>query len=527
MQKANKMRDKLIIEFTENYMGKLFYFCLKKTGSHVEAEDLTQDISLQIISALNKGTMPTSFSAWIWQIARNRYSVWAKEKHNRNESVTGSDIGDYELKDEGENVLDEMIHTEQMALLRRELAFIKSDYRNIVIAYYIEDKNVREIASLLSLPTNTVKSKLLRAREILKEGMNMAREFGKRSYNPENVGFVASGDQPSGLPWKAVNRKIPNNILLQASNNPSTIEELSIELGVALPYMEEEVEKLHQATLLEKQGDKYITNFFILDKDCQIEIYNVLRRGARERSRLIGEFIDERIADIRKLGIAGDHIDDNIIRWWLVPHLIDRLIENSVKAKSNVYDPPVRANGESWGFVGYEIFEYPEDVGMSQNGNGDGKNMLWVYGEFPPNRDEILLLCDCIRNKRHVTSFSDIEKNVWENIEGKFAHTSDSGETVSDVLVLTSDSWDKIGQLFQEHRNYNKLMENMLCAYDKVEEIFKKYSHKVLHDNLGYNIRMEFYKMRRMCVNDLATDGILTLPANIDNCTALMYIVLG
>lgn len=70
-------------------------------------------------------------------------------------------------------------------------------------------------------------------------------------------------------------------------------------------------------------------------------------------------------------------------------------------------------------------------------------------------------------------------------------------------------------------------MENMLCAYDKVEEIFKKYSHKVLHDNLGYNIRMEFYKMRRMCVNDLATDGILTLPANIDNCTALMYIVLG
>ena len=52
--------------------------------------------------------------------------------------------------------------------------------------------------------------------------------------------------------------KIPNNILLQANNNPSTLEELSIELGVALPYMEEEVNLLHQATLLEKQGDKYI-----------------------------------------------------------------------------------------------------------------------------------------------------------------------------------------------------------------------------------------------------------------------------
>ena len=189
MQKANEMRDRLIHEFAENYMEKLFYFCLKKTGSHIEAKDLTQDIALQIITALNKGTIPTSFSAWAWQIARNRYSVWAKEKHKRNESVTGSDISDYETPDESENILDEMIHTEQLALIRRELAFIKNDYRNIVVAYYIEDKNVRKIAESLSLPTNTVKSRLLRAREILKEGMDMAREFGKRSYNPEQITF--------------------------------------------------------------------------------------------------------------------------------------------------------------------------------------------------------------------------------------------------------------------------------------------------------------------------------------------------
>ena len=63
MQETKDMRDRLIREFTENYMEKLFYFCLKKTGNHVEAEDLTQDIALQIITALNKGTIPVSFSA--------------------------------------------------------------------------------------------------------------------------------------------------------------------------------------------------------------------------------------------------------------------------------------------------------------------------------------------------------------------------------------------------------------------------------------------------------------------------------
>ena len=116
MQETN---ERLINEFAENYMEKLFYFCLKKTGNHIEAEDLTQDVALQIITALNKGTIPTSFFAWVWQIARNRYALWAKEKHNRNESVTGSDISDYEIEDKSENILDEMIHKEQLALLRR------------------------------------------------------------------------------------------------------------------------------------------------------------------------------------------------------------------------------------------------------------------------------------------------------------------------------------------------------------------------------------------------------------------------
>ena len=112
MQEANKTYNRLMREFAENYMEKLFYFCLKKTGDQTEAEDLTQDIALQIVISLNKGTVPTGFSAWVWQIARNRYSVWAKRKQKRRESVTGSDIGDYEIEDESEGILDGIIRTE-------------------------------------------------------------------------------------------------------------------------------------------------------------------------------------------------------------------------------------------------------------------------------------------------------------------------------------------------------------------------------------------------------------------------------
>ena len=288
MQETNEMRDRLMGEFVENYMEKLFYFCLKKTGNHIEAEDMTQDIALQIVTALNKGTIPTSFSAWVWQIARNRYSVWAKEKHVRNESVTGSDIGDYEIEDESENILDEMIHTERLALLRRELAFIKSDYRNIVVAYYIENKAVREIAESLSLPANTVKSRLFRAREILKEGMDMAREFGKLSYNPEDIDFINNGLLGSEHePWNFISRSLCKNILIAAYRTPSTAEELAMEVGVALPYMEEELRALVEATLMKKNGNQYETNFFIVSAEAQEKIYAHLQGLAPELTKAI------------------------------------------------------------------------------------------------------------------------------------------------------------------------------------------------------------------------------------------------
>lgn len=528
MQNANELRDMLINEFTENYMEKLFYFCLKKTGNNNEATDLTQDVALQIIVALNKGTIPTSFSAWVWQIARNRYSVWAKDKHNRCD-----ELNENILDGEKENILEDMINKEQLALLRRELAFTKSDYRDIVIAYYINNQSIREIAKTISLPTNTIKSRILRARKILKEGIDMAREFGKRSYNPENVSFMASGSQPSGLPWKVVERKIPENILLQASNNPSTLEELSIELGIALPYMEEEVDILYNATLLEKQGDKYVTNFFILDKDCHTEVYFALRKTSNERSRLINELINEKLPEIRALGIAGDHIDDNTIRWWLVPDLIDLLCDNVAKAHGT-FDAPKRANGESWGFVGYEDIELPEEIVMGHNGTGT-KNQFWAY-KYPDysmwnqcgeaKYEQIELMSSCIHENRKISSFSAIEKRIWEGIDSKYAHISDDGYMVPDILVMTEEKYENIHKLLCEHDNYKLLINNVTELYEKIESIFKTYSHPVLHNNIGYNIRMELYSLRMIAIHDLVEKDVLKLPKDPNKSSFGMHMLL-
>lgn len=279
MADTETLSQKLIEEFAENYMEKLFYFCLKKTGNSYEAEDLVSDIALNVLTSLKCGIIPKSFSAWVWQIARNRYSVWAEKKRKNSESNAGMDIGEYELEDESTDLIDEIIHSEDLSVLRRELSFISSDYREVVVAYYIDDRKVKDIAQSLSLPEGTVMSKLHRARKILKDGMSMAREFGTMSYKPENIGFIMNGISSSeGEPWRYLRRLLCKNILLAAYRNPSTAEELAIETGVALPYMEEEIADLVDATLLKENGSKYETNFFIISADTREKV-NAHRKG--------------------------------------------------------------------------------------------------------------------------------------------------------------------------------------------------------------------------------------------------------
>ena len=371
MQEIYEKRDRQIHEFTENYMGKLFYFCLKKTGSTADAEDLTQDIALNILTALNKGTFPGNFPAWVWQIARNRYSVWASEKHIRRESVTGSDIGDYAIEDENGSIPDRLIRCEQLSQLRRELAFIRSEYRDIVVAYYIENKRIREIALSLSLSESAVQQRLHRARIILKEGMDMAREFGKRSYHPEQVAFVMNGrDGKNGQPWSIISRLLYKNIFLETYEKPQTAQELALELGIALPYMEDDLEYLAREQLLRKEGKRYQTNFPIVSKEEQWEVHEANKKMQKPLTDGICALIDTYIReDAAKVNFG--YIGYEAAKWALLVQTFDALFYAGKKHKTEAesHAPyPARPDDGAWTLTGYERIDWEKPAFVGQHG---------------------------------------------------------------------------------------------------------------------------------------------------------------
>jgi len=367
--------ERLILEFTEEYMEKIFYFCLKKTSDRYEAEDLTQDIALNVITSLQKGALPVSFSAYVWRIARNRYSVWAEKKRRYSDAVSPEDVYEMEIADGEENILEEMIHKEQLAVMRRELAFIASDYRDVLLAYYIENKSIRQIAKSLSLPEGTVKSKLFRARDILKEGMNMAREFGKRSYFPEEISFTntcsAFGD--NGQPWSILTHSLYKNIFLEAYDNPSSAEELALELGVALPYMEEELEFLTKETFLVKTKNKYETAFPIIGKEAQDEIYEYNLTVIGEITKLIEELVDEFSSVCASHGIdfCGKYQRYEDAKWTLLVHTFDKLMADA--AGEWDFEHTKRPHHGRWDIVGYKNVEREVAPWIGRHGNMHNK----------------------------------------------------------------------------------------------------------------------------------------------------------
>ena len=534
MKGGKELAEFRIGEFTSEYFERVYYYCLKKTGSETEAAELSQDIALGIIEQLRRGACPDSFSGWVWQIVRNIYAGWATEKHKTRERLSDTDISEFEIPDNSDFVSD-LIREEDIAAIRREMAFILSEYRNVLLMYYIQSKRVCDIAKNLGIPEGTVKTRLFRARQKLKEGMYMAREFGKRSYDPERLSFLASGNQPSGLPWSAVQRKIPVNILCEANNNPSTVEELAIELGIAAPYMEEEVDVLEKSELLKKLDDgKYITNFFIAPSECIEEVNELCEDFAYDNYKKFwhtaSDFVTKHYAEF--IGESAMSEQDATMFFFL--KLVTTVKETSDGAAWGRFK---RRDGGSWGFIGYEQGARRGRINawsFSDNGTimCDDCNKLHLRGYIGDNgrfgkqiyKDSCYYLDssylpairELVKNGYSTEGFTDLQKNILDRFCDNGYFVKDGDKYKPTVLVFEGDELKLTNLMICEHREeYDALVAAMKKLHDDAVGVIAKYSMPYLKDDFVYYVSMMLYKMRG-CVAALVKDNGLYTGGNGD-----------
>lgn len=512
----------------------LFYYFLRKTGDPDAAGDLAADVLLAALTALRTGRAIAHPHAWMWQVARRRYAAWADEK--RRSRLREAEESEAECLHAPQDALSDLIHGEDVALMRRELAFIRREHRELIVAFYMEDRSVADIAARLSLPVGTVKTRLRRCRSKIREGMDMAREFGPRSYNPENMDFVTSGNMPSSLPNSAMARKLPLNILLEASENPSTVEELAMALGVAAPYMEEEVRLLVDATLLKKQGERYITDFYIMDGETAHRLRRTLRENAGGRTEVVHAIALDTLPLVRELHPHNRQTDNDLL-WWLLPHVHETAMFSD---PHYISDFPERSCGrnETWGVEGFEKVENPDWerclMGRClnvQDGNAAGLyqydhecEALWERAGIMNGR-QVQLLGSLLREDRPLSSLTDTEMGVWQAIESRFAH-AEGDHIVSDIVVLPRAGMEKLAQAIRSHPRYGELEAAVASDFACLLAVFSAIPSAVLKEQLNYVASNEVCNSRMMVLNDCLANGTLALPEQPETSTAGMWIEL-
>ena len=514
--------DAFVRRLISDYMDKLFYFCLKKTGDQYEAENLAADIVLNVLSSHKRWPATVNFSAWFWQIARNRYSVWVRKKDEHDKWISEFDVSEYEITDENA-VLDELLQKENIEILRRELAFISSSYREILVAYYIEDKSVKEIATALGISESLVKTNLFRARKALKEGMEMARTFGPRSYNPGKVCICGVRNHKTKKHFFLL-RQLAKNILLEADHNPSTVEELSIALGVGVPYMEDEISALEMIGVLKKTGDKYLADFFIADTELQKKVYMVLNKYICNIVVAIESIVQEHLSEIRACGFVDDAYSNDDLSWCVSFYVLDLLMnyENrSEKYKAENY------------FFGYEDTgecDPPIDRNVYKS---NGKRFCkYVYDGLGFQHNKIVMCsgdvefqADFIKNNRKISSLTALERLLLDDTF--FAEAKNDGVITSKLFAFTTTGKNRIKEIVFSHPASETTAGILSEIFDNIETIAAEYyPHDRVEEIEVYAINM-MNRLPSMMVRKMMENGTLKIPDNPKTSLACMYLDLG
>ena len=158
------MTDQQFEPLAQRYMDTIFRIAYSYLRSQADADDVTQDVLIQLYKTETAFESDDHLKHWLIRVTVNRCknifrSPWRKVE----------DIADYENSLTFEAPEHRELFDAVMALDKR--------YRLPVLLYYYEGYSQKEIAGLLSLPEETVRTRLFRARGKLKATLTEVLQY--------------------------------------------------------------------------------------------------------------------------------------------------------------------------------------------------------------------------------------------------------------------------------------------------------------------------------------------------------------
>jgi len=163
------------LELWTRHSSRVFKTTYRITGNREDAEDAIQDAWMKAYLHLNTFDGRAQFTTWLTRIAINSSLVILRKKRACRETsmefMDGDTWQQWEAADQTKSVEELYTGQETVERLKRAICRLQPTLRNVVEIHQSEDRSVKEVAELAGISLTATKSRLLRARKILRKAL--------------------------------------------------------------------------------------------------------------------------------------------------------------------------------------------------------------------------------------------------------------------------------------------------------------------------------------------------------------------
>lgn len=170
--KAIDGREEGFEELVRRYQRPIVGYIYRMLGDYDSSLDVSQEVFIKVYKSLDKYSSQYKFSTWLYRIAHNATIDHIRRNSQNLQSLeTESEDGAYQMQ------LESSLPTPEQNQERREwkseiesvVKCLPSAYRELILLRHTQELSYDEIAEVTNLPLGTVKNRLFRAREMMRE----------------------------------------------------------------------------------------------------------------------------------------------------------------------------------------------------------------------------------------------------------------------------------------------------------------------------------------------------------------------
>ena len=159
-------------ELVRRYQRPISAYVYRMVGNYESALDLTQEIFIKVYNSLKRYRSEFKFSTWIYKIAHNAAVDHLRRTATREQSLVVGPEGDsFDLPIESARLSPEQEseRKERRGEIEAVVRALPANYRELIILRHSQDLSYEEIVEVTGLPLGTVKNRLFRAREMMRQ----------------------------------------------------------------------------------------------------------------------------------------------------------------------------------------------------------------------------------------------------------------------------------------------------------------------------------------------------------------------